>query len=205
MLKRTFPASIHLGQEADGLYATVDSQDAEDPLTQSLIDRELDRIFFITFVRVHAEMCRRAVSATCEARYRIHGRIPPSVAPLQWTDCLALQLRLWAIAIDSNDYYLKLILFFQIIELSHPEMGDRASYPPYEDPSAPPHPRTEAKLLRHLVVHAGEARPETARYLAFLGLPPKLSNMTHPEWDRAISSRVSRVEAQAREELRIVL
>ena len=124
---------------------------------------------------------------------------------MQWTPRLSLQLKLWAIAVDSTDYYLKLILFFQIIELSHPNLHDKGSYPPYDDSGAPPHPRTEAKLLRHLVAHAADARPETGRYLEFLGLPLQLSNMTHPDWDRTISGKVSQVEVQARDELRSAL
>jgi len=203
--RASLPASIQLELDADGLYASVDSAEPEDPCTQVLIDRELDRIFFVTCVRVRAEMCRRSVSASLIGRYRIHGRIPQGTAPLKWTDRLSLQLKLWSIAIDSNDYYLKLILFFQIIELSHPDMGDKNSYPPYKDSAQPPHPRTESKLLRHLVTHAGDAKPETGKYLEFLGLPLQLSNITHPEWAQTVSGRVSLVEAQAREELRSAL
>jgi hypothetical protein len=59
--------------------------------------------------------------------------------------------------------------------------------------------------LRHLVAHAGNAWPETARYLKFLGLPPRLSNRAHPEWFRVISMRVPCVEAQARAVLQSAL
>jgi len=193
------PPSISLDSRADGLYAVVDSAALEDPDTQWLIDRELDRVFFLTCVRLHAEMCRRPVSATFTVRYRIHGSIPQGMEPQQWTDQLSLQLKLWGIAVDSIDPYIKIILFFQIIELSYPDTRDNVAYPLYENESFPPHPRTEAKLLRHLVAHAGEAKQETNRYLQFLGLPSRLSNLVHSEWIQALSGRIPHVQEQARE------
>ena len=62
--------------------------------------------------------------------------------------------------------------------------------------------QTEAKLLRHLVSHAGDARPETSVYLSFLGLPPRLSNLTHPDWLAKVCERLPVVESEARAILR---
>lgn len=204
-LKAALPPTIELDSRRDGLYAIVESAEPEDSGTQWLIDRELDRIFFLSSVRLRAEMCRRVVTFKAKISYRIHGRIPDGTGPQQWTDRLSLQLRLWAIGVDSTDPYLKILLFFQIIELSYPDTSNTMYYPKYEGGSRPPHPRTEAKLLRHLISHAGDAKPETNKYLEFLGLPPRLSNLVHPDWSRAISERVAHVESQAREVLQSAL
>ena len=60
--RQSLPPSIQIVQANDGLYASVESETTEDPNSQGLIDRELDRIFFVTYVRLRAEMCRRTVS-----------------------------------------------------------------------------------------------------------------------------------------------
>ena len=204
-LKAAFPQNIALDSRGDGLYAIVESAVPEDSETQALIDRELDRVFFLTCIRLHAEMCRTTVTRDLKVGYRVHSRIPRGTCPQDWTNRLSLQLRLWTIAAGSTDPYVKVLLFFQIVELSHPDTRNNVDYPPYDDTSYPPHPRTEAKLLRHLVAHSGDAKFETGKYLEFLGLPPRLSNLVHPDWDRAVSERVALVEAQAREVLQSAL
>ncbi|MCG3115995.1 MAG: hypothetical protein LLH30_09980 [Candidatus Manganitrophus sp. SA1] len=195
----TLPASMQLDQRSDGLYVAIDSVEQEDETTQPFIERELDRVFFLTCVRLRAEMCRRTVTSTLQFSYRIHGRLPGCKGPQDWTDTLALQLKLWSLAANATDFTLRVLLYFQIIELSYPQTNDKNAYPFYEDESKSPHPRTEAKLLRHLVVHAGEPRSETERYLRHLGLPPVLSNLTHPQWRDVVDKRLQFVESQARE------
>lgn len=196
------PDEIRVELRQDGLYAVVASAVPEDDTTQPLVERELDRLFFLTCVRLRAEMCRRTVTADFRFSYRVHGGIPPGTAPLSWTDSLALQFRLWSIAVDNSDPIVRVLLFFQVIEISHPDMADKSVYPPYCDPTQPPQPRTEAKLLRHLVSHAGDSRPETSAYLSFLGLPPRLSNLTHPDWLAKVCDRLPVVESEARAILR---
>lgn len=198
LFRRALPLSIILEEENGDVYATVDSAEPEDSSTQLLIDRELDRLFFLTSVRLRAQMCRRSVTAFQKSSYRVHGSLPPGVRPQIWSDQVTLQLKLWAIATDAGDTYLKVLLLYQIIELSYPDTRDNAAYPPYDDSLREPHPRTEAKLLRHLVAHAGGAKQETSKYLQFLGLPPVLSNLTHPEWAGKITGRVAIIERQAR-------
>lgn len=195
----TMPQEIAIEQRDDALYAAVASTESEDSSTQSLIDRELDRLFFLTSVRLRAEMCRRKITTSLKCSYRIHGKIPEGTAPLNWTDKLELQFKLWSIAADTTDSMIRVLMLFQIIELSYPDSNDRIAYPPYTDESVPPPPRTEAKLLRHLIAHAGNAKPETAKYLRFLGLPERLSNHTHRDWNRKLSDRLPVIEMQARE------
>lgn len=196
------PNSMSLDQRGDGLYLTVASPGSEDESTQSLINRELDRVFFLTCVRVKAEMVRRTVTAIFSGSWSVHGELPAGAGPLTWTDTVALQLRLWALASEAVDLSMKVMLYFQIIELSFPDTRDAANYPAYRDSSTPPHPRTESKLLRHLVTHAGSPQSETRTYLRHLGLPEMLSNQVHVDWESTLSTRLAVVEGEARGVLR---
>lgn len=197
--RASLPDTFTLDQRLDGLYLSISSPELDDESAQHLADRELDRIFFLTCVRVRAEMCRRTVTATLAGGYRVHGAIPEDTRPVAWTEKWALQLRLWSIAADSPDPLIKALLLFQIIELEYPDTSNVAAYPRYADETIAPHPRTEAKLLRHLVAHAGDARPETAKYLSFLGLPPRLSNLTESNWLPRVADRIPHVAIQARQ------
>lgn len=205
LFRDALPSSIILEEERGNVYAILDSKGSEESSTQILINRELDRLFFLTCVRLRAEMCRRTVTASFKFGFRIHGHLPAVVRPQIWSDQLTLQLRLWALAADVEDTYLKVLLLYQIIELSYPNTRDNIAYPPYDNSLSEPHPRTEAKLLRHLVAHAGASKKETSAYLKFLGLPSVLSNLVHPDWIGKITERVSIVERQAREILQCAL
>ncbi|WP_124706093.1 hypothetical protein [Sulfuriferula multivorans] len=203
--RAALPSTIDLKLQPDGYYATVETTGPDDSDAQQLIDRELDRIFFLTNVRLCAVACPTIGTVELKLVVRVLGGIPRGTCPQQWTDHLALQLRLWAMAVDSTDPYVRILLFFQIIELSYPtDTSDKTAYPKYN--GAFLHPRTEAKLLRHLVAHAGNATThQTRKYLEFLGLPPCLSNLVHPDWRRVISKKVAHVEAQAHSVLKSAL
>lgn len=205
IFQSALPPSIVLEEESGAVYATVDSTESEDSATQPLIDRELDRLFFMTCVRLRAEMCRKTVTAYLKGSWSVHGSLTVGVLPQIWSANVALQLRLWALAADVEDASLKVLLLYQIIELSHPDTHDKDAYPAYKNYQSEPHPRTEAKLLRHLVAHAGEAKKETSAYLQFLGLPPVLSNLVHPGWVEKITERVAVVQQQAWEVLQAAL
>lgn len=199
IFRSSLTEEITLESREDGLYAKVASVEPEDPSTQLLIDRELDRIFFLTCVRLRAEMCRRFATSSFTSSSTVHGKLPADLAPLNWCDELATQLKLWALADESVDYMVQTLLLFQIIEISHPNTRDVVSYPPYGDYTKPPALRTEAKLLRHILSHSGCAKPETANYLKFLGLPPVLSNVMHQDWYKKLSERLPVVKQQAKE------
>jgi hypothetical protein len=201
-LQSALPASMRVEEHPGGVYVLVASAGPEDEQAQIEIDRELDRVYLLTCVVLQAQMVRRSVTATFSVGYRVHGKLPLGIGPANWSAKLALQLRIWRLASEAKDPTLRLLLYFQIIEIEYPETSDRAAYPPYTDFTLPPHPRTEAKLLRHLVAHATQPLRETGLYLQYLGLPPQLSNHSHPEWNRMISAGVKSVEQQARELLR---
>jgi hypothetical protein len=68
-----FQQSLALGyqvHENDGrVYLTVPSAVSDDPRCQYLADRELDRLFFVTCVRLTAERCSSTVAAALTIRY----------------------------------------------------------------------------------------------------------------------------------------
>jgi hypothetical protein len=187
----------------DGVHIVVETLVEEDESAHQLVQRELDRIFFLTCVRARAEMCRRRVYADFTVSYRIHGELPAGLEPQDWGgedwgSTIALQLRLWSVAVDIADPPTQLLIFFQIIELAYPDTNDSVPYPIYVDATRPPHPRTEAKLLRHLVSHAGQAaKGQTQKYLQFLGLEPVMANRSDPAWLHAIVAKVKHVRQEA--------
>jgi hypothetical protein len=174
--QRSLPSIFRVEGENDGIYVTVESSLTEDKLCQDQIDRELDRHFFLTCVKIKAEMVRKTVSNELHLKVTIHGYLPKNIHPQKWNDKLPLQLRLWSIAMDSTQIVLKLILLFQIIELSYPQKSD---YPEYTDPTKPPHPLTECKCIRHLVAHAGTvSHAQLKNYCEYIGVGDKMLDIT---------------------------
>ena len=185
------------------MYVQVASMKEEDPEAQSFLERELDRIFFYTCVRFHAEMCKRTVTADCKMRYSAQGYMPSSIRKQGWTYELALQLRLWRIASNTDDELLKILLYFQIVELSYPERRD---YPKYSDSSQIPHPRTECKFVRHLVVHAGKVTGvELKNYCAYLGISNHMFDRRDVRHIEIMLSKTPLLEHEARNALQSAL
>jgi hypothetical protein len=196
LLKQSLPHGFEVEVLSDGFYVEVPADSAEDRRAQYLIDRELDRIYFLTCVRVRAEMIRRKVSATFTASWSVHGALPHSVAPLSWTYDLALQLRLWSAASATTDPLVKILLLFQIIELAYPDTGH---FPEYLDTSTPPHPRPECRFIRHLIAHAGDVKlTQLKTYCEHLGLPTLMLDRTDPAHVGVIAGKLPLVEDQAR-------
>lgn len=191
------PPTMTLVQTDEGVILSVESLVPEDPATGPQVTRELDRVFFFTVVRIQAEMERRTVGASLTSSYDVQGNLPGGLGPHQWTQTTELQARFWRLACDAKDPSLRLMLFFQIIELAYPDTRCSVSYPVYQSATQAPHPRTEAKLLRHLVAHAGEPLRQTELYLTYLGLPNTLNNVAHPAWQEMIAAKVSLVAGQA--------
>lgn len=193
--RQSLPSDFIVSEEADGLYVSIPSQEPEDCRCQYLIDRELDRHFFLTAVKITAHMVTKTVSVAHTAKWRIHGALPEGITPQKWTYELPIQLRLWSMAVDTNDPQSRILLFYQVIELAYPNKSD---YPDYIDSSKPPHPRTECKLIRHLVTHSGEVRgTQLKRYCEYLGLPYLMLDPTDPYYVRTIAEKAALVEREA--------
>ncbi len=194
--QRSLPPDFRVAKRDDGIYVTIEYALTEDERCQYLIDRELDRHFFLTCVRIRAEMVRTRVTYSLTVSYRIHGLLPDDIRPQNWNYELPIQLRLWSIAADSTEVRTKLILLFQIIELAYPE---RSHYPEYTDSTKAPHPLAECKLIRNLVTHSGDVSSRQLKlYCAYLKLPEVMLDITDPHYYEIIASKVPLMEAEAK-------
>ncbi|MDR1994898.1 hypothetical protein [Azonexus sp.] len=200
--QQSLPQEMHIESRDDGTYLSVDSTDSEDETAQFRINRELDRLYFLTGVQVRAEMCKRTVSATLTDRWSIFGSLPPNIKPLAWSYPLALQLRLWATAGQLEDPLIRILLLFQIIELYY----GKDDYPAYDDLKAPPEPRTECKLLRNLIAHSGDVHDRRLqKYCSYLDLPPLMLDRTDPCYVALLSSKAPFVEREAKKVIQSTL
>lgn len=197
--RRSLPPDFRVAKKDDGIYVTIESVLSEDERCQYLIDRELDRHFFLTCVRIRAEMVRSRVTVFLTGRYRIHSSLPDDIHPQGWNYELPIQLRLWSIAADSSEVRTKLIILFQIIELAYPRGGDHPAYPAYTRSTQPPHPLAECKFIRDLVAHSGDvSKPQLKLYCAYLGLPEVMLDITDPHYYKIIASKAPLMEAEAK-------
>lgn len=187
----------------DILYVEVQTPRQNDSRAQFLVDRELDRLFFLTHLRVKAEVCGGSVSADLRMTWNIHGAIPSGTKPQRWNHSLGIQLRLWSLASETDDPILKIILLYQIIELSFPNLS---SYPQYKDSRYPPDPLTECRFLRHLVVHVGAVDSASLRaYCAHMGFPSTMLDRTDAAHVERVSGKWRLLEQQASNILRRAL
>lgn len=197
LFQRSLPANFKLKEENDGIYIYVESSVTDDESLKYLVNRELDRHFFLTCVKIKAEIVKSQISATFEHSWRIHGSLPKNVRPQHWNYELALQLRLWALASDSRDMMTKVILLYQIIEITYPESSH---YPNYTDSSIAPHPLTECKFVRHLVAHAGNVHYfGLKQYCDYLGLPALMLDPTDISYTNVIKNKLNLLETQAKD------
>ena len=187
------PSSMTVVPRDGDCYIEVETQREEDACAQFHLDRELDRLYFLTCVRVRAEMCRQTVFTERRFAWSVHGSIPPGTKPQTWSYALGLQLKLWALACEAVDPLARIVLLYQIIELSAP------IFPVYSDSARPPDPLTECKLLRDLVAHAGDVdRPQLQRYCAYLNIAPLMLDRTDDAYVELLAAKCSLVEQQAK-------
>ena len=196
----SLPPDFTVAEKKDGIYVEIKSSSSEDERCQRLIDRELDRHFFLTCVRIHANMVRKRVYHIHEQKYSIHGSLPDNINPQNWNYELPIQLRLWAVATEHQDVITKLLLLFQIIELSYPNTNDQRYYPLYSgDPTIPPEPTTECKFIRHLIAHSGDVTSAQLKlYCEHLQMPEVTLDITDKHYFEVISSKVSLMENEAK-------
>lgn len=194
------PSTMLVALREGATYIDVETPKEEDECAQFLVDRELDRVFFLTSVRVKAEMCRRTVSSEQRFAWPIHAAIPTGTTVQTWSYELGLQLRLWSLACETEDPLAKIVLFYQVIELSCPPPDQ------YNDPSRPPKPLTECKLLRNLIVHAGNVTfQETKNYCEYLGMPELMCDRTDRLYVELLAAKQRFVESQAKGVIQMAL
>lgn len=193
----SLPSQMTAYEEPDGIYIKVTSERADDEECQYFVDRELERYRYLTAVTIKAEMTRRTVTKSLEVARSIHAKLPSDISPQKWSTALTTQLKLWSMALDSNDNNLKIILYFQIIELSHPlRSGD---FPKYSDSSIPPNPLTEAKFIRDLVVHSGDVgNKNLQKYCEYLGISKSMFDPTNIDHMNIMKEKVALLETEAK-------
>lgn len=193
--KKSLPWNFEFTKEKDGLHISLNSVTPEDDKCQFLIDRELDRHFFLTSVKIKASMIRTRVSASITTRFNIHGALGEDVKPQQWNYELPIQLKLWSIAIDSNEILLQIILFYQIIELTY---TDDQCFPIYIDSTVAPAPLTECKFLRNMAAHSGDVgSPQLKRYCEYLSIPEVMHDPTDLQYIGIFKSKLYLLKSEA--------
>ncbi len=201
LFQQSLPSSFTVYEEEGDIFIDIETSVDEDENAKYLIDRELDRHFFLTCVKIRSEMVKKHISNALIQRWRIHDSLPKDVKPQKWNYELPLQLRLWSMAVDLyNEFRLQILYYFHIIELSYP---NRSSYPPYTDDTVPPHPLTECKFLRHLIAHAGDVENKQLKlYCKHIGIPEKMYDVTNPKYQEILLGKVKLLEEQAKEAIK---
>jgi hypothetical protein len=194
-LQKSLSSGFMVEGESDSIYITIPLNEGEGEKCQNLVNRELDRYFFLTAVKIRAEMVRTIYKVGITIQQTVYSGLPEGIKPQNWNDTdrhqLSMQLRLWSLAIGADDLCLKAILFYQIIELSGCE------FPPYGDEEAPP-PLREAKILRDWVAHAGkDLRKPMARYCRYLEIEEKMFERTNSTHLKILKSKLRLLEAEA--------
>ena len=198
LFKQSLPKNFVVTDEASGIFISLNSSQLEDHKCQYLIDRELDRHFFLTCVKVKASMVRKQVWAQHTTKYRILDGLDDNIGPQQWDYDLSIQLKLWSLAIDCEEVMLQIILFYQIIELEYPE---RECFPKYGDPSIPPEPLTECRLLRNLATHSGAVSDRSfqlKKYCEYLNIPEMMHDPTDYQYMAIFNNKVNLLMSEAK-------
>jgi len=194
--KQSLPSNFEVSKEHNEIFVSLPSKTPEDTKCQYIIDRELDRHFFLTCVKIKATMIKKRVTANFEISCRIHGKLSEQVEPQKWNYNLSVQLRLWSIAVDANEVLLQIILFYQIIELSIP---NSQSIPKYTDSTIPPVPIVECRFLRNMAAHSGEVGDaQLKKYCEYLGFPTLLHDPTDPQYLIILKSKLKLLESEAK-------
>jgi hypothetical protein len=197
IFQKSLPNSIRVYRDKNDIYLEADTSKNEDITAKYLVERELDRVFFLTFVKIKAAMVKKRVRGYVSQVYSIYGDLPPDIEPQKWTYELPIMLKLWSMASDLKDeFILQILYYYQIIELAYPTNN---SFPEYKESSTPPEPLTECKLIRHLVIHSGEPkRKELKLYCKYLRLPEVMHDITDDAYSSIMETKVKLMEEQAK-------
>lgn len=177
-LQRALPLGFSLSVQASGVVLRMPSQYQSGLSPEGHVARELDRLFFLTAVRLYADRIDGPVAASLDVRYDIYAPLPEDIAPQEWSTELALQLRLWTLAADEGDPFAKVLLLYQIVELLPKAKAKELD------------PDGDCRNLRHLVAHSDIAKKKYLKaYCKRHALPLRMG-------DRNSSELIAHVEAQ---------
>ncbi len=179
--KQLLPDTFTIEEINGELYAIVTTRE---------IKRELDRIFFLTGIKItYNYLNENGHPLVLKVLQVAHGEIKKNDGYIssqkKWNDKIEFQLKLWSASMSTTDIRLQIILLFQIIELENIKPKSK-----YDDYSKSPEPLKECFLLRNIVAHIGKnPYKETEEYLKFLGISsmPGFANLN---FNRKIYVRV---------------
>jgi hypothetical protein len=108
--QRSLPPAFKVYEETKNIYIAIETRNDEDENAKYLIDRELDRHFFLTCVKITSEMVRKRIQNSLIISYRIHGDLPENIKPQKWNYELPIMLKLWSMATDlRNEFRLQIL------------------------------------------------------------------------------------------------
>ena len=212
-----FPSNF-LIEESGNDYScrvTVDENFSQDQ-AYYLVLRELDRIFFVTGIRISAEL--KAIEnpdGECCGISNINGRCRivntseiENVSQQRWEGTLAIQLCLWRLANSpGTPLGAKINLLFQIIESKYPDTINKVHYPPYDSIANPPDPKTECKLLRDYVSHQKTevCSAQLKNYCTYIGYPDIFYDPTDLELDTVLRKKLNILKKEAKETIDVAI
>lgn len=203
------PNNFSFQEEGDQLLLVVETPNGfTDEQMFNQVQRECDRLSFLTGELLDPNLLRKEtpdgratgiLSVTVGAA--LIKPLAPEIERQQWDSCLPVQLRLWQLVqLPNLPVATQINLLFQIIEISYPNTGDSNVYPQYSNTHNPPHPRTEAKLLRDLASH-GKKRMGSSQvrsYCQYLGISEEAHDPTNLNFIQVLRDRLQVVQTEAR-------
>jgi hypothetical protein len=208
-VNKILPQNFSVEDEDDTQVLLVETNEDDDALVFVEVQQECDRVFFLTGIDLNPTLVRKEIQEgqieirSSQGTYLIGSKpIDPNIDRQEWTIPLSVQLRLWKLANQPDlPVAVKINLLFQIIECSYPDRRNQSDYPRYNRSDAPPHPRTEAKLMRDLASHgfSDVASDQLRNYCKYIKIPAKLHNPTDPKFIRKLQDKLSIVRNQAQE------
>jgi len=209
-IQRILSQNFILGQEDKNIFLIINADDEIDEnKAKFLIDRELDRIFFLTEKKIDSSLTlveypdgRKQTTVTIKYNINAIQKIPEEIAPQQWRNNIDVQLKLWVLAHSYNiPLAAKINLLFQIIEIEYPNTRDQNIYTLYSDSTIVPNPMTEAKLLRHIVSHGKSPieNDQLRKYCDFLNLSSEMHDPTNTQFIDVINRRLPIITRLAKE------
>lgn len=171
--KRLMPDHFKVTLDNDKIYLEIIEKKNNNLSYEQEVERELDRWFFLNGTKVTAEQIGQRFEKYLHFIIQCSQEIPSNIEKQEWDSVLALQLRLWRMATECNELNFKMLLFYQIIELSN------CNFDKYTNPNEPPTEVTECKFLRHLVAHSNlDTNREVKFYLKFLEISGLIDSET---------------------------
>lgn len=179
----------------------------DDDQVRFLIERECNRIFFLTNERLEPNLKIKVLPDGSKHRYesiqapfRNYKKIEPEISQQEWDKKIATQLKLWYLSKYKETFDDIIRLWFKIIEASYPDTQDETQYPPYFDTNDPPHPRTEAKLLRNYVSHQQPniSSKQLRNYCLFLKIPTNFFTPIDFETPKIMGIRMEIIRKETR-------